>query len=74
MAATIAHAIGSDRTRTKYGHWLGSVESQGEANTFRTFSKCVIRADGSGYVQVSRGERRYTFGFGPETKELEVET
>ena len=72
MAATIARAIGSDRTRSKCVHKLGSIDSQGEANTFLTFSRCFIRANGSGYIEVTRGLRNFRFNFGTESEELEV--
>lgn len=54
MAKTIAKATGSDTTRVKEVHRLGSQSSTGEANTWRTFSTTHINADGSGYCQVRR--------------------
>lgn len=54
MAATIAIAVGYDRTRTKETHRLGSVGSHVEANTWRTFATADINKDGSGYIRVQR--------------------
>lgn len=67
MAKTIAKAIGYDRSRTKAVHRLGHLSSEAQANTWRTFTSCYIRGDGSGYVEVSRnGQRIHFFEFGPE--------
>ncbi len=67
MAATIAKAIGYDKTRTKTTHRLGSVSSEGEANTWRTFTTCHVNRDGSGYVKVTRdGDTLHLFTFGEE--------
>ena len=67
MAATIAIATGEDRTRTKRVHRLGSVSSIGQANTWRTFTTCTVRPDGSGFVQVVRdGKRIHYYEFGNE--------
>ena len=54
MANTIAIARGYDSSRVKEATRLGSREAQAEANTWRTFAKVVVRADGSGYVVVKR--------------------
>jgi hypothetical protein len=48
----------------------GSVEAH--ADTWKTFSRCAVRADGSGYIEVRRGDKIIYFYFGPETDELEV--
>lgn len=67
MAATIAIATGLDKTRVKTVHRLGSTASTGEANTYRTFAKCHIRKDGSGFVEVVRdGREIHRHVFGPE--------
>ncbi|KKM09620.1 hypothetical protein LCGC14_1722700, partial [marine sediment metagenome] len=58
MAATIAIAIGEDKTHTKRVTRLGSVGSIGQANTWRTFSMCIVRPDGSGWVQVVQNGKR----------------
>jgi hypothetical protein len=69
MAATIARAIGEDRTgRTKVTTRLGSKAALGEANTWRTFARVITFADGSGSVRVTRdGVTLHTFDYGPET-------
>ena len=68
MAATIATATGSDRTRVKRDHRLGSESATGEAATWRTFATAHVNADGSGYVTVKRdGSTFHAFTFGPET-------
>jgi hypothetical protein len=67
MAKTIAKAIGEDSSRHKETHRLGSQSSTGEANTWRTFSKTHIEADGSGYFQLIRdGEIIHSHEWGPE--------
>ena len=69
MAATIATATGSDRTRVKEAHRLGSESATGRANTWVTFATAHVNRDGSGYVMVKRdGDNLYhRFEFGPET-------
>ncbi len=54
MAKTIAKATGSDTTRDKETHRLGSRSATGEANTWKTFSLTHMNADGSGYCRVVR--------------------
>ena len=56
MANTIAICKGRDKTREKESHRLGSTEAEGQANTFRTFATCLVRADGSGFIQVRRDD------------------
>jgi hypothetical protein len=68
MAATIAYAYGGDSTRVKETHRLGSQFAKAEANTWRTFTTCVVDRDGSGYVSVMRdGGLILRFEFGPES-------
>lgn len=67
MTKTIAKAFGKDSNRCKATHRLGSISSAGEANTWRTFSRTYINADGSGRFQLKRdGEIIYTYEWGPE--------
>lgn len=75
MAATIAVAIGRDTRGNQkmetQGTRLGATQSEGRAQTFKTFTVCVVNADGSGWVQVERiaGDRRVVIHraeFGPE--------
>jgi len=67
MANTIAKAYGSDSTRVKETHRLGSRSAMGEANTWRTFTTCFVASDGSGYVRVIRdGKVIHEYQFGPE--------
>lgn len=67
MAATIAKARGCDKTREKCVHRLGSESSTGEANTWRTFTKCHVTRDGMGFVRVTRdGKILHAFTFGAE--------
>lgn len=54
MAACMAIATGCDSSRVKEAHKLGSKSATGEANTWRTFSKTFIQADGSGFSEVKR--------------------
>ena len=56
MAATIAVCKGFDSSRVKEDHRLGSQRSEGQANTYRTFTTCVVNRDGSGYIQVRRDD------------------
>lgn len=67
MAATIAKCRGFDTHRIKEEHRLGSTAAEAEANTWRTFTTCYVRKDGSGYVGVMRdGVVLHRFDFGPE--------
>lgn len=67
MAKTIAKAYGYDNNRCKETHRLGSKLSVGEANTWRTFSKTHINADGSGSFQVERdGKIIHSYRWGAE--------
>jgi hypothetical protein len=73
MAATIAKAIGHDRTRVKETHRLGSEHSEAEAATWRTFARAYVNAAGAGYVEVVRDG--FTLGriaFGSEDEPSEV--
>ncbi len=54
MAMTIAKAYGYDSNRCKETHRLGSKSSTGEANTWKTFSRTHINADGSGFFRLVR--------------------
>jgi hypothetical protein len=70
MANTRAVLIGSDRTRDKEAHRLGSVSSAATVATWRTFVRSHIRADGSGYVLVIRdGKAIHSYEFGTENGE-----
>ena len=70
MAATIAKAFGTDRSREKYVHRLGSQSATGQANTWRTFTSCHVNADGSGFVRVMRdGRTLHEFNFPAEKEE-----
>lgn len=68
MARTIAYAVGYDRSRAKQVSRLGHEASQGQANTWRTFTTCYVAADGRGYVQVERpkGVVVHRWDFDPE--------
>ena len=68
MAATIAKATGYDKSgRVKEVHRLGHHSAAAEAATWRTFAKVWVRADGRGYVEVTRdGETLHRFDFGQE--------
>lgn len=67
MAKTIAKAFGYDSNRCKETHRLGSQSSTGEANTWRTFSKTHINADGSGFFQLERdGQVIHYYEWEPE--------
>lgn len=67
MAKTIAYAFGTDRTRTKETHRIGSQRATARADTWRTFTTCSVAADGSGSVTVVRdGKTIHSFTFGPE--------
>ena len=68
MARTIAKAIGQDNTREKVVHRLGSVSSEGQANTWRTFTTCYVDRDGGGFVRVVRdGEVLHSWTFEAES-------
>lgn len=54
MAATIARAIGRSRAKETETTRLGHEESEAQANTFLTFTKALMRKDGSGFIEVSR--------------------
>lgn len=55
MAATIAKAIGYDRTgRRKETHRLGSSSAVVEAATWHTFALAEVKADGSAHVEIRR--------------------
>lgn len=62
MAATIAKAKGS--TRGKDSTWatrLGGDHAIGQANTWHTFTECVVWADGHGHVEVKRDGKTIHF-------------
>jgi len=68
----MAIAIGSDKSRDKECHRLGSTRAEGQANTWHTFTRCVVFADGSGRTSVTRyGKVLNFFDFGPENEEVE---
>lgn len=68
MAKTIAISTGCDSNRDKRVHRLGSQHSIAEANTWRTFSKVHINADGSGHFELKRdGEIIHTWKWGKES-------
>lgn len=58
MAATIAFAVGRDKrgegTAVKECSRLGSESAEARAQTFKTFTICGVKADGSGYVRIER--------------------
>jgi len=54
MAKTIAKAFGNDKNRRKEVHRLGSQSSTVEANTWKTFARTHINADGSGHFRLER--------------------
>ena len=67
MAATIARAIGIDRSRRKETHRLGSEESVAEAATWKTFATVWIVKDGSGSFTLKRnGVVLHTWEWGEE--------
>lgn len=67
MANTIARLVGSDRTRDKVAHRLGSVSSFASAATWHTEARVLVRADGSGVVEVLRdGQIIHAYSFGRE--------
>ena len=74
MAATIATAIGYDRTRVKETHRLGHESALATAATWTTKASACIRADGSGYVEVRliNGGRVHYFEFGPDSSRGQV--
>jgi len=75
MANCMATAIGSDKTRDKNTHRLGSDSAWAEAATWHTFAVAYVEKDGSGYVEVRRGsysrgnaQEIHRFDFGPESE------
>ena len=71
MAKTIAIATGWDKSRKKETHRLGAVSSEGQANTWRTFTKCYVEADGSCMVSIIRdGKCLIARSFGPEEEKV----
>jgi hypothetical protein len=67
VAKTIAKATGEDSNRSKEVHRLGSMCSTGEANTWKTFSRTHINADGSGHFLLKRdGQIIHSHKWGPE--------
>ncbi len=73
MAATIARLIAFPSRTNRYVTRLGHRWSEGQANTRRTFTTCLVNADGSGYIQVRRdGKLLHLFRFEPESGPLEI--
>ena len=73
MAKCIAKAIGSDTNRDKECHRLWSFSAEGQANTWHTFTRCVVFADGSGFVSVTQNNNKIVhIAFGAEDKEVEL--
>ena len=67
MAKTLALAIGIDNNRIKLTHQLGSKQAIAHADTWRTFTRCTVYSDGSGFISVTRdGVLLHSFEFGPE--------
>jgi hypothetical protein len=67
MAATIAKAWGSDSSRTKETHRIGSQAATAQAATWHTFARSHVNRDGSGYVEVTRdGVTLHRFDFPAE--------
>lgn len=74
MAKCYAGCRGEDKTRVKEDHRLGSVAAKAWAQTFKTFAECYVKADGSGYVTVRRGDKVIReFIFGPEDEGVKDE-
>jgi len=70
MAKTIAKASGQDSNRCKEVHRLGSKSATGEANTYQTFSRTHINANGSGcFILRRNGEIIHTYSWGPESND-----
>lgn len=67
MAKTYAECAGYDSTRIKVDHRLGSRAALGRASTWHTKAVAYVKADGSGYILVTRdGLLLHSFEFGPE--------
>ncbi len=79
MAETIAHAYGRSTNSESHSTRLGSRQSQGEANTFKTFACVITNADGSGKFTLDRrldGENKTRLAevsYGPEKREDSAE-
>ena len=54
MAGNIARAIAVGVNVQNEASRLGTVSAEAQANTFKTFTTCVVKADGSGFVKVVR--------------------
>ena len=65
-AATRATCIGADNGRTKRDSRLGSQWAEGTAATWQTFATAFVKRDGSGYIEVRRGNDEIHIRFGPE--------
>lgn len=75
MANTIAICRGVHRTRVTEASRLGSESAQAEANTWHTFSRTTMHADGSGAFQVTRdGRVLHRYAWGPEGAAVEADT
>lgn len=67
MAATRASCAGEGTTRVTTASRLGSQSATGYADTYRTFTLCHVRRDGSGYVRVTRdGKVLHSYDFEAE--------
>ena len=79
MADTIARAIARGMNSVVESSRLGTMEAEAQANTFETFTKSVIRPNGSARMTVARGSEPESriqileISIGPETdKEPEI--
>ena len=54
MAETIARAFGMNKTSRTEANRLGTVSAVAQANTRRTFTQTMVKADGSGSVKIER--------------------
>lgn len=54
MAACLARLIGKGKNSEVTCERPGTESVEVQANTFKTFTTCVVNADGSGSVQIAR--------------------
>ncbi len=80
MAATIAHAYGRGDNVESHATLPGRTQSQGEANTFKTYACVITNADGSGKFTLNRilnggteETRLAEVSYGPEGRKDEGE-